>query len=126
VGDYAGVVPGSPSRHREKHLYSLLSIEQPPFKSCKLQKFLSLRTGIESLTMKILIEIYREGRFFLARDLLTKIADQGLTEQEAVQNLKKGVGDHYQLLIEMTPPGHQLKYLDIEVDNLVGNSPAVS
>ena len=47
--------------------------------------------------MKILVELYREGRFFIARDLLTKIADQGLTENEAVQNLKKGVADHCQL-----------------------------
>jgi predicted RNase H-like HicB family nuclease len=78
-----------------------------------------------SLTMKILVEIYREGRFFIARDLLTKIADQGLTENEAVQNLKKGIADHYQLLVEMNLPGHKLTYLDIEVDNLVGTSPAV-
>ena len=77
------------------------------------------------MTMKILVEIYREGRFFIARDLLTKIADQGLTENEAVQNLKKGIADHYQLLVEMNPPGHKLTYLDIEVDNLVGTSPSV-
>jgi hypothetical protein len=77
------------------------------------------------LTMKILVEMYREGRFFIARDLLTKIADQGLTENEAVQNLKRGVEDHCQLLIGMNPPGHTLSYLDIEVDNLVGTSPSV-
>ena len=75
--------------------------------------------------MKILVEIYREGRFFIARDLLTKIADQGMTENEAVRNLKRGVEDHCQLLIEMTPPGHTLSYLDIEVDNLDGASPSV-
>lgn len=77
------------------------------------------------LTMKILIEIFREGRFFIARDLLTKIADQGLSENEAVQNLKKGLGDHYRILIEMNPPGHQLSWLDIEVDNLVRNPSSV-
>jgi len=76
--------------------------------------------------MKILVEIYREGRFFIARDLLTKIADQGLTENEAVQNLKKGVADHCQLLVELNPPGHTLAWLDIEVDNLVRNAPVIS
>jgi len=75
--------------------------------------------------MKILVEIYREGRFFIARDLLTKIADQGLTENEAVQNLKKGVTDHYQLLVELNPPGHTLAWLDIDVDNLVRKAPSV-
>jgi hypothetical protein len=75
--------------------------------------------------MKILVEMYREGRFFIARDLLTKIADQGLTENEAVRNLKKGVEDHCRLLIEMNPPGHTLSYLDIEVDNLAEDSPSV-
>ena len=53
--------------------------------------------------MKILVEMYREGRFFIARDLLTKIADQGLTENEAVQNLKKGVADHCHSLLNLTP-----------------------
>ena len=75
--------------------------------------------------MKILAEIYREGRFFIARDLLTKIADQGLTKEEAVRNLKRGVEDHCQLLIGMNPPGHTLSYLEIEVDNLAGASPSV-
>ncbi len=75
--------------------------------------------------MKILAEIYREGRFFIARDLQTKIADQGLTEDEAVRNLKQGLADHYRLLIEMNPPGHKLTYLDIEVDHLAGAYPAV-
>ncbi|MFA5346717.1 MAG: hypothetical protein WC294_01145 [Methanoregula sp.] len=55
--------------------------------------------------MKTLIEIYREGRFFIAKDHLTKIGDQGLTESEAVRNLKKGIEDHFQLLIEMNPSG---------------------
>jgi len=76
--------------------------------------------------MKILADLYREGRFFIARDLLTKIADQGLTGNEAVQNLKKGVADHCQLLVELNPPGHSLAWLDIEVDNLVRNPPVIS
>ena len=62
----------------------------------------------------------------MAVDLLTNVADQGLSEEEAVRNLKKGLEEHYQLLIELTPRDHTLTCLDIEVDNLVENSPAVS
>ncbi|MGB9175649.1 MAG: hypothetical protein WCB46_02790 [Methanoregula sp.] len=47
-------------------------------------------------------------------------------EKEAVRNLKKGLEEHYQLLIELTPGNHKLTYLDMEVDNRVKNSSAVS
>ncbi len=53
--------------------------------------------------MKTLIEVHKEGKYFVAVDLLTNVADQGLTEEVAVQNLKKGLEEHYQLLIELTP-----------------------
>jgi predicted RNase H-like HicB family nuclease len=76
--------------------------------------------------MKTLIEVHREGKYFVAVDLLTNVADQGLSEEAAVQNLKKGLEEHYQLLIELTPRNYKLSYLDIEVDNLVKNSSAVS
>ncbi len=76
--------------------------------------------------MKTLIEVHREGKYFVAVDLLTNVAEQGLSEEEAVRNLKKGLEEHYQLLIELTPRDHKLTHLDIEVDNLVKNSPAVS
>jgi predicted RNase H-like HicB family nuclease len=78
------------------------------------------------LIMKTLIEVNKEGKYFVAIDLLTNVADQGLSESEAVQNLRKGLEEHYQLLIELTPRDHKLTCLDIEVDNLVKNSPAVS
>ena len=75
--------------------------------------------------MKTLIEVHQEGKFFVAVDLLTNVADQGVSEEEAVSNLKKGLEEHYQLLIELTPRDHKRTYLDIEVDNLVKNSPVV-
>jgi predicted RNase H-like HicB family nuclease len=53
--------------------------------------------------MKTLIEVHREGKYFVAVDFLTNVADQGLSEEEAMQNLKKGLEEHYQLLIELTP-----------------------
>jgi predicted RNase H-like HicB family nuclease len=76
--------------------------------------------------MKTLIEVHREGKYFVAIDLLTNVADQGLSEAEAVQNLKTGLEKHYEILIGLIPRGHKLSYLDIEVDNLDKNSPAVS
>jgi predicted RNase H-like HicB family nuclease len=76
--------------------------------------------------MKTLIEIHQEGKYFVAIDLITNVADQGLTEQEALQNLKKGLEEHYQLLIDLTPRDHKLTNLDSEVDALVKNSSAVS
>jgi len=76
--------------------------------------------------MKSLIEVHQEGKYFVAVDLLTNVADQGLTKQEALQNLKKGLEVHYQLLVDLIPQDHKLTYLDIEVDNLVKNSSAVS
>ena len=76
--------------------------------------------------MKTLIEVHREGKYFVAIDLLTNVADQGLTEQVALQNVKKGLEEHYQLLIELTPRDHKLTFLDTGVDSLVKNSSAVS
>ncbi|RPI38619.1 MAG: type II toxin-antitoxin system HicB family antitoxin [Methanoregulaceae archaeon] len=76
--------------------------------------------------MKTLIEVHKEGKYFVAVDLLTNVADQGSSEKEAVQNLKKGLEEHYQILIELTPSNHKLTYLDIDVDSLVKNSSAVS
>jgi hypothetical protein len=61
--------------------------------------------------MKTLIEVHKEGKYFVAVDLLTNVADQGLSEEAAVQNLKKGLEEHYQLLIELTPRNYKLSYL---------------
>jgi len=47
--------------------------------------------------MKTLIEVHREGKYYVAIDLLTHVADQGLTGEEAVRNLKKGLNEHHQL-----------------------------
>ena len=46
------------------------------------------------------------------------MADQGLTEEEAVSNLKKGLEEHYQVLLELVPvpKGRKLSFLDIDVE----------
>jgi hypothetical protein len=78
------------------------------------------------LNMKTLIEVHREGNYFVAVDLLTNVADKSLSEDEAVQNLREGLKEHYPPLIGLTPRNHKLTCPDIGVDNPVKNSSAVS
>jgi predicted RNase H-like HicB family nuclease len=66
--------------------------------------------------MKTLIQIHKEGKFFVAVDLITNVADQGFSEEEALANLKKGLEEHYQILLEMAPKGRKVSFLDIEVE----------
>ncbi len=104
-----------------------LQMFKPPWHtSLHTDIIIMLKPDISYLGMKTLIEVHREGKYFVAIDLLTNVADQGLTEQEALQNLKKGLEEHYQLMIELTPRDRKLTFLDIEVDSLVKNSSAVS
>jgi predicted RNase H-like HicB family nuclease len=48
--------------------------------------------------MKTLIRVYKEGKFYVAEDLVTNDADQGATEEEALMGLKKGLEEHYKIL----------------------------
>jgi len=50
--------------------------------------------------MKTIIQVHKEDEWYIAVDLITHIADQGTTEEEAVTNLKKGLEEHYQILID--------------------------
>ncbi len=59
-------------------------------------------------------------------DLITNVADQGLTEEEAVANLKKGLEEHYQILMQLAPKGGKLTLLDIEVEKYAKTSSSVS
>jgi len=76
--------------------------------------------------MKTLIQIHRDGKYFVATDLITNVADQGLTESEAISNLKKGLEEHYQILLELAPKGRKLSFLDIDVEGLAEASGNVS
>ncbi len=76
--------------------------------------------------MKTLIQIHKEGKYFVATDLITNVADQGLTESEAISNLKKGLEGHYQVLLELAPKGRKLSFLDIEVEGLAKASGNIS
>jgi predicted RNase H-like HicB family nuclease len=66
--------------------------------------------------MKLPVEVHKEGKYFVAVDLLTNVADQGSSEEEALHNLRKGLREHYQILIELTPNDHTLRSLEIEED----------
>jgi len=76
--------------------------------------------------MKTIIQVHEEGKFFVAVDLITNVADQGLTEEEAVVNLKKGLEGHYRSLMELSPKDRRTSFLDIEVEKYVKASRAVS
>ena len=64
--------------------------------------------------MKTIIQTHKEGKYFVAVDMITNVADQGLTEEEATKNLKKGLEEHYQILMELAPKDHKITFLDIE------------
>lgn len=74
--------------------------------------------------MRTLIDLHKEGKYYVAMDLLSNVADQGLSENEALENLKRGLEEHYRLLIELIPPGHTLSYMEFAMDTYVRDSPA--
>lgn len=76
--------------------------------------------------MKTIIQIYKEDKYFVAVDLITNVADQGLTEEEAIANLKKGLEEHYQILMELAPKDHKISFLDIEVEKYAQTSRPIS
>jgi hypothetical protein len=61
--------------------------------------------------MKTPIQIHKEGKYFAAIDLIINVADQGLIEKDAILNLKKGLEEHYQVLLELAPKGRNLSFL---------------
>ena len=76
--------------------------------------------------MKAVIAVKKEGKFYVATDLVTNVADQGSTEDEAIANLKKGLEEHYQILMEMAPEGSRTSVIEIEVEKHVKTSSALS
>ena len=76
--------------------------------------------------MKTIIQTHKEDKYYIAVDLITNVADQGITEEEAVNNLKKGLEEHYQILMELAPKDQKISFLDIEVEKYVQASRPVS
>jgi predicted RNase H-like HicB family nuclease len=65
--------------------------------------------------MKTLIRVYKDGKFYVAEDLVTNVADQGATKEEALAGLKKGLEEHYKILLELAPTG-DISLMDIGVE----------
>ena len=76
--------------------------------------------------LKAVISVQKEGKFYVATDLVTNVADQGSTEKEAITRLKQGLLEHYQLLMELAPKGSKTSFIEIEVEKFAKASGAVS
>jgi predicted RNase H-like HicB family nuclease len=70
--------------------------------------------------------VVKEGKYYVATDLVTNVTDQGLSEKEAIKRLKKGLEEHYQILMEMTPKGSKTSIIEIEVEKHAKASSAIS
>ena len=68
----------------------------------------------------------KEGKYYVATDLVTNVTDQGLSEKEAIKRLKKGLEEHYQILMEMAPKGSKTSVIEIEVEKHAKASSAIS
>jgi len=67
-------------------------------------------------TMKTIIQVHKEGKYYVVTDLITNVADQGKNKSEAVANLKKGLEEHYKILMEIAKKEGKASLLDIEVE----------
>ena len=66
--------------------------------------------------LKTIISVQKEGKFYVATDLVTSVADQGSTEDEAIARLKQGLEEHYKLLMELAPKGSKTSFIELEVE----------
>ena len=65
--------------------------------------------------MKAVIEVNKEGKWYVATDLVTHVADQGKTRQEAIDRLMKGLREHYEVLLELAPRRKGTRVVEVEV-----------
>jgi len=65
--------------------------------------------------MEAIIQVSKDGKYYVAADLITNVADQGLTREEAITNLKKGLKERYELIMDMASHSPKTVRLDIEV-----------
>ena len=77
------------------------SIRRPVhIKNAKDQILKLLLNSAELNNMKTIIQTHKEGKWYVAVDLITNVADQGTSEEEAISNLKKGLEEHYEVFME--------------------------
>jgi len=53
--------------------------------------------------MKADVHVKKDGKWYVATDLVTHIADQGRTRGAAIRNLTKGLREHYEVLVDLAP-----------------------
>jgi predicted RNase H-like HicB family nuclease len=66
-------------------------------------------------SVKAVIDMKKEGKWYVATDLATHVADQGRTPEEAMKNLLKGLREHYELLLELGPRRRGTRIVEVEV-----------
>jgi len=59
--------------------------------------------------MKTIIRVHKESNFVAV--ISPSVADQDLTEEEAVKNLRKGLEGYCKLLMELSPKDHKASFL---------------
>ena len=69
--------------------------------------------------MKAIIQIQKEGKYYTATDIITNVADQGLTRDEAISNLKEGLELYYEGIIEHISKKKEISFLNIDVEPYV-------
>ena len=65
--------------------------------------------------MKAIVDVKKEGKWYVATDLVTHVTDQGKTRKEAVGNLMKGLRGHYEVLLELGPKRRGARVIEVEV-----------
>jgi len=65
--------------------------------------------------MKAIVQVRKEGKWYVATDLVSQVADQGRTQAEAVANLMEGLRQRYEILLELVPRRKGTRVVEVEV-----------
>ncbi|HEY7588811.1 MAG TPA: hypothetical protein VIB49_08745 [Thermoplasmata archaeon] len=49
--------------------------------------------------MKAVVQVKKEGKWYIATDCATHVVDQGRTREEALRRLTQGLREHYESLL---------------------------
>ncbi|PWR69482.1 hypothetical protein ACKUB1_15770 [Methanospirillum stamsii] len=76
--------------------------------------------------MDTLVQVYRDGEWFIAVDLATDVADQGKIKEEAISRLKIGLKEHYAVLLDMLKKDREFEVIKVNVPNNKSSSPLIA
>lgn len=74
------------------------------------------------MSMETLVQVHRDGEWFVAIDLATDVADQGKTKEEALSRLKIGLKERYAVLLETLEKDLDFEIITVEVPNCDNSS----